>query len=260
MVYSKEKLIAAKEVLAAGPQPRPKVETIIVTLMHVALHSEKMELEAVFMMCVISAIDPCQRELVNAALDSLSRRLLYTSRMKYLEELEELIGSILFGWVACGVSIPALVETRQLFVSDAEPSYFLQYCSHWLLPALILHEDNSNLNWVAKISGQPLEVMVKDHFVPIFSVGMALHCSQAAGWENGAMTLQCSILSLAKISESDRDKLIKKTYGFYCQPYSVSCLQCLRSFDSVFLQGYCCTCNSNCCGWVFGIGGSSPMC
>ncbi|GLT47213.1 hypothetical protein SLA2020_209240 [Shorea laevis] len=207
VLYSKEKIVPAKEVLVAGPQPRPKVETVIITLMHLALHSERIELEAVFMLCVISAIDPCQRELVNAALDSLSRKLQYMSRIKYLEEL---IGSILFGWVACGVSIAALVEIRQLFVEDAEPSCFLQYCSHWLLPALVLQEDNPNLNWVAKISGQPLDVMVKDHFVPIFSVCMALHCSQASGWEKGAMVLQNSILHLAKISEDERDELIKR--------------------------------------------------
>ncbi|KAK8518220.1 hypothetical protein V6N13_027695 [Hibiscus sabdariffa] len=205
--YSKEKLVTAQEVLAAGPQPRQKVETVIITLMQLALHSEKIELEAVFMMCAVSAMDPCQRELVNAALDNLSRKLQYMSRMKYLDEL---IGSILFCWVACGVSIAALVEIRQLFVLDAEPSYFLQYCFHWLLPALFIHEDNSNLNWVSKIAGQPLPVMVKDHFVPIFSVCMTLHCSKSSGFDKGAMVLQNSILHFAEISESERDKLIKK--------------------------------------------------
>ncbi|XP_017973415.1 PREDICTED: serine/threonine-protein kinase ATM isoform X2 [Theobroma cacao] len=205
--YSKEKLVTAREVLAAGPQPCPRVETVIITLMQLALHSEKIELEAVFMMCAVSAIDPSQRELVTAALDNLSRNLQYISRMMYLEEL---IGSILFCWVACGVSIAALVEIRQLFVSDAEPSYFLPYCFNWLLPALVLHEDNSNLNWVAKIAGQPLPDMVKDHFVPIFSVCMTLHCSKSSGCEKGAVVLRNSILHLAEISENERDKLIKK--------------------------------------------------
>ncbi|XVF09293.1 hypothetical protein REPUB_Repub07fG0080200 [Reevesia pubescens] len=217
--YSKEKLVTAREVLAAGPQPHPKVETVIITLMQLALHSEKIELEAVFMMCAISAIDPTQRELVIAALDNLSRKLQYISRMKYLEEL---IGSILFCWVACGVSIAALVEVRQLFVSDAEPSYFLQYCFHWLLPALVLHEDHSNLNWVAKIAGQPLPVMVKDHFVPIFSVCMTLHCSKSSGFEKGAMVLQNSILHLAEISENERDKLIKKNMDQFREIFVMS--------------------------------------
>ncbi|KAG5536899.1 hypothetical protein RHGRI_024359 [Rhododendron griersonianum] len=109
VVSSKEKVVTAKEVLAAGPQPHPTMETIIITLMHLAMFSEKIELEAVFMMCVISAIDLSQRELVVAALDNLSRQLQYTSRSKYLEEL---MGSILFSWVACGVSLVSLVEVR----------------------------------------------------------------------------------------------------------------------------------------------------
>ena len=92
----KGKIVTAEEVLAAGPQPRPRMETAIITLMHLAFHSEKIELEvlllrtsnlstgfdylysifhigihtvsctcanmqAVFMMCVISAIDPSTR-------------------------------------------------------------------------------------------------------------------------------------------------------------------------------------------------------
>ncbi|KAK9995769.1 hypothetical protein SO802_020455 [Lithocarpus litseifolius] len=207
VVSSKEKLVTAREVLAAGPQPQPVLETVIITLMHIAFYSEKVELEAVFMMCAVAAIDPCQRELVNAVLHNLSRQLKYTSMLKYLEEL---MGSIIFCWVACGVSLVALVEIRQLFVSDAEPSYFVQYCCHWLLPALVLHGDSSNLSWVAKVACQPLEVLVKSHFVPIFAICMALHCSKKSGWEKGAVVLQSSILHLAEISESERDKLIKK--------------------------------------------------
>ncbi|KAJ0106487.1 hypothetical protein Patl1_18038 [Pistacia atlantica] len=207
VVRSKEKLVTAKEALAAGPQPRPRMETIIISLMYLALHSDRIELEAVFMMCVVSAIDPCQRELVNVALDNLSQKLQYATRWKYLEEI---LGSILFCWVACGVSLVALVEIRQVFVSDAEASYFMQYCCHWLLPTLVLHGDNSNLKWVAEIAGQPLAGLVKNHFVPIFSVSMALHCSERSGNGMAAMVLQSSILHLAEISENERDKLIKK--------------------------------------------------
>lgn len=50
MLYSKEKLVAAKEVLVGGPQPRPKIETVIITLMHLALHSEKIELEVLVLL------------------------------------------------------------------------------------------------------------------------------------------------------------------------------------------------------------------
>ncbi|PON35174.1 Phosphatidylinositol 3-kinase, Vps34 type, partial [Parasponia andersonii] len=204
---SKGKVVTASEVLAAGPQPRPIMETVIITLMNLALHSEKTEWQAVFMMCVVSAIDPCQRELVFVVLDNLSKKLQYGTRFKYLEEL---MGSILFCWVACGVSLAALVEIRQVFVSDTEPSYFVQYCCNWLLPALVLHGDSSNLSWLAKIAGQPLSILVKDHFVQIFSICMGLHCSKTSGREKGLVVLQNSILHLAQISESERDTLIKK--------------------------------------------------
>ncbi|KAF5933201.1 hypothetical protein HYC85_029372 [Camellia sinensis] len=207
VVSSKDKVVTAEEVLAAGPQPRPTMETIIITLMHLALCSEKIELEAVFMMCVISAIDPCQRELVIAALDNLSRQLQYANRSKYLEEL---MGSVLFCWVACGVSLVSLVEVRDLFVSNMEPSHFMQYCCHWLLPALVLRGETSNLNWVAKVACQHTSLLVKNHFVPIFSICMAFHCNKKSGWENGAVVLQSSILRIAEISENERDKLIKK--------------------------------------------------
>ncbi|KAM7277000.1 hypothetical protein ACFE04_018866 [Oxalis oulophora] len=207
VVSSRGKLVTAREVLAAGSQPRPLMETVIVTLMHLALSSEKIELEAVFMMCVVSAIDPCHRELVKVALDNISKQLQYSSRQKYMEEL---MGAIIFCWVSCGVSLAALVEIRQLFVTNAEPSYFLQYCCNWLLPALILHEDNSNLNWVAKIACQPLAALVKDQFVPIFSVCISLHCSKRSESEKGAIVLQSSILHLAELSENERDHLIKK--------------------------------------------------
>jgi hypothetical protein len=45
VVSSVEKLVSAREVLAAGPQPQPTMETVIITLMHIAFYSEKVELE-----------------------------------------------------------------------------------------------------------------------------------------------------------------------------------------------------------------------
>lgn len=47
----KEKLVTASQALAAGPQPRPKIETVVITLMHLALHSEKIELQVVHILC-----------------------------------------------------------------------------------------------------------------------------------------------------------------------------------------------------------------
>lgn len=49
VVLFKDKLVKANEVLAAGHQPQPMMETIIVTLGHIALHSEKIELEVLYL-------------------------------------------------------------------------------------------------------------------------------------------------------------------------------------------------------------------
>ena len=215
-------------------------------------------------------------------------------------------------------------QIRDHFVPSVEPTYFMQYCCHWLLPALLLHGDTSNLKWVAsvgdfsflfpflffirhgkplnfvldlnffsnslllwnmtfvigwnclplfnkeigscivfthvsctrklfaivshlhfsfvildvalilfQVAGLPLAVLVKNHFVPIFSVCMALHCSKKSGWEKGAVVLQSSILHVAEISEDERDKLIKKymVCSFYFSfwfsaPYLIGWLWC----------------------------------
>ncbi|XP_054820787.1 serine/threonine-protein kinase ATM-like [Prosopis cineraria] len=108
VIYSRGKVVTAKEVVAAGPQSQTAVETVVLTLMHLALQSDKIELEAMFMICVVSAMDPYHRELVRAIVDNLSKELQYMTRTKYLEEL---LGPILFCWVACGVSLVALVES-----------------------------------------------------------------------------------------------------------------------------------------------------
>ncbi|XP_077244126.1 serine/Threonine-kinase ATM-like protein isoform X2 [Tasmannia lanceolata] len=221
VMASKQKHVTAGEVLAAGAQSGPSMETAIVTLAHLAFYSEKVELEAIFMICVIAAIDPCQRELVYAVLNNLSRRLQYKSRSKYLEQL---MRPILFCWVACGVSLVALVEIRDLFVVESEPSFFMQYCCPWLIPALILGGGISDLNWVSMIAGKPLAVLAKDHFVPIFAVCMALHCSQKLEKESGADVLRSSILQIGEISEHERDELIKK--------HMVSIVSCLLSLSS----------------------------
>ncbi|VFQ85890.1 unnamed protein product [Cuscuta campestris] len=207
VICTRERLVTSSEVLAEGPQPCQILETVILTLMHIALQSETIELEAVFAICVIAATNPSQRELVSSVLDSLSKHLHYTSRAKYLEEL---MGQILFCWVACGVSLAALIEARGLFVLDAEPTTFIHYCCNWLLPALIIHGDVCNLNWIAQIINLPPSAIVKNHFVQIFSVCMALHCSKNTVREKGSAVLESSILKVGEMSESERDKLIKK--------------------------------------------------
>ncbi|EPS67915.1 hypothetical protein M569_06858, partial [Genlisea aurea] len=204
---SKENIVKAEEILAVGPQSSPVLETAIITLMHLVLHSEKIELQAIFMICAVAAIEPGQRELVRAALDSLSVQLNYSNRTKYLEEL---MGPILFCWVACGVSLVSLVETRDLYLMNEEAANFLQYCCQWLLPALILLEDEQGIKFVAEVSSQPCADLVKHHFVHIFSICMALHCSDQTGSEKGTRVLGISLLNFAGICEGERDDLIKK--------------------------------------------------
>ncbi|GAU46424.1 hypothetical protein TSUD_134540, partial [Trifolium subterraneum] len=100
--------------------------------------------------------------------------------------------------------------TRHLFVPDAEPGDFLQYCCPWLLPALLLHQNSSDLHWVAKVTCQPMTVLIKHHFASTFSISMALHCSKKPGSEGGTRVLQSSILELGQITEEERDELIKR--------------------------------------------------
>ncbi|KAH9603108.1 hypothetical protein KSS87_015043, partial [Heliosperma pusillum] len=107
----KGRLVTKIKDLGAYSQLLPAIETIVVTLMHVAFYSEKMELEAVFRICMISTHHPYQRDLVKAALDNLARQLHYSCRSKYLEEL---MGPLIFRWVACGMGLEGLVQYDQV--------------------------------------------------------------------------------------------------------------------------------------------------
>lgn len=68
----------------------------------------------------------------------------------------------------------------------------------------------------SQIACQPSTVLVKNHFVQIFSVCMALHCSKRLDSDKGALVLQSSILHLSEISENERDKLIKRHMVCLC--------------------------------------------
>ncbi|KAM3381007.1 serine/threonine-protein kinase ATM-like [Capsicum galapagoense] len=65
------------------------------------------------------------------------------------------------------------------------------------------------MNGIAKVACEPLAEMIKNHFVDIFSVCIALHCNKKAGWEKGSAVLESSILDIAKRSEIEREKLIR---------------------------------------------------
>ncbi|XP_073046828.1 serine/threonine-protein kinase ATM-like [Primulina eburnea] len=141
-------LPAAAYALSTGSTPLLYDASGLLPLLYATEPVEELA-KAVFIISVVAAIDPSQRELVSAVLDSLSKEACYTNRTKFLEEL---MGSILFNWVACGVSLVALVEAIDIFTSNLEPMNFIKYCCLWLLPALILQEDANSLKWVAKVS------------------------------------------------------------------------------------------------------------
>ncbi|XP_020591737.1 serine/threonine-protein kinase ATM [Phalaenopsis equestris] len=204
---SKERVVKAHEVIALGAQPVLGIESAIITLAHLAFFSEKVEVEAVFMMCVAAAIVPCLRKLAYALLDNLSEVLQYDSRAKYLEEL---MGSIMARWVACEVSLAKLLEVQELFVTSSEPQFFIRYCCPWLLPPLVLRRDIPNLEWLSKTISQSLPLLAKEYFVPIFAMCMAVYCNERPGKEFCGATVSDSILHVAKVSERERDDLIKR--------------------------------------------------
>lgn len=81
---------------------------------------------------------------------------------------------------------------------------------HTFLPLTILEYMNLANNFAYQVACQPCADLVKHHFVHIFSISMALHCSKKAGSGKGSRVLGSSILQIAEISEHERDELIKK--------------------------------------------------
>lgn len=61
-----------------------------------------------------------------------------------------------------------------------------------------------------QVSLQPLSVLVREYFVPICALCIAVHCSMKPNKEIGGMALNNLILQIANISELERDELIKK--------------------------------------------------
>ncbi|GAB2215793.1 hypothetical protein Droror1_Dr00020194 [Drosera rotundifolia] len=88
-----DKIVIAQDVLVDGRQASPKMEIVVITLMHLASYGLEVELEVVFMLCAIAAMEPSQRDLVKVSLDNLSTEMQYSSRSKYLGEL---MGHIIF--------------------------------------------------------------------------------------------------------------------------------------------------------------------
>nr|XP_034595825.1 serine/threonine-protein kinase ATM isoform X4 [Setaria viridis] len=208
VAFSINSPVTAREVLAVGPQSVLVIETALITLAHLSVHSEDVEVECVFMISAAAAIEPSQRELAYALFDSISKRLGYASRSKYLDQV---MGPILFRWVACEMSLVSLVEVQEMFgYGSAEPKNFVEHCSLWLLPFLILRGDAADLNWISKILSQPLPVIIKRYFVPIFGLSIAARCGTGPEKDLAETALCESLLQLGEISELERDDLIKK--------------------------------------------------
>ncbi|GLJ18554.1 hypothetical protein SUGI_0330040 [Cryptomeria japonica] len=205
---NKEKVVTAREVLEAGIQAEPFMETALVTLGQLALSSEKVEEEAVFMICAVAAINPSHRLLICAILDRLAKQINYVTRFKYLEQL---MRSILSRWIKAQLNLAALIEMRDLFIVKGEPQDFIQFCCPMLLPPLILKGNESDLNWIAMVASEPVAALVKHHFASIFAACLPLHCGNKKGdQEKAVAVLQGFILRVTMMSEDERDALIKK--------------------------------------------------
>lgn len=61
-----------------------------------------------------------------------------------------------------------------------------------------------------QVSSLPLANLMKEYFVPIFALCMAVHCSEGPDKEIAGTVLSESILHFAEISELERDDLIKR--------------------------------------------------
>uniref|UniRef100_R7WG20 Serine/threonine-protein kinase ATM n=1 Tax=Aegilops tauschii TaxID=37682 RepID=R7WG20_AEGTA len=211
--FSSEIPVKSREVLAVGPQSVPVIETVLITLAHLSVHSEEVEFECAFMISAVAAIQPSQRKLEYALFDSISRKLSYASRSKYLDQL---MGPILFRWVACEVSLVSLVKVQEMFGFDtAKPKEFIEHICPWLLSFLILRGDAAGLNWISKCFIlhtllQPLSAVIKGYFVQIFGLCIAAKNGTGPEKDLAETVLYESLLQLGEISEFERDDLIRK--------------------------------------------------
>ncbi|XP_048550122.1 serine/threonine-protein kinase ATM-like [Triticum urartu] len=206
--FSSEIPVKSREVLAVGPQSVPVIETVLITLAHLSVHSEEVEFECAFMISAVAAIQPSQRKLEYALFDSISRKLSYASRSKYLDQL---MGPILFRWVACEVSLVSLVKVQEMFGFDtAKPKEFIEHICPWLLSFLILRGDAAGLNWISKTLLQPLSAVIKGYFVQIFGLCIAAKNGTGPEKDLAETVLYESLLQLGEISEFERDDLIRK--------------------------------------------------
>ncbi|MCO5563378.1 hypothetical protein L7F22_017019 [Adiantum nelumboides] len=207
VMATNDKIVSASEVSLTS-RDRCMAETAVMTLGEVAACSEKVEVEAVFMICANAAIFPSLRLLSRTILDDLARQLYYPNRWKYISHLLCCIFSF---WVKVGLPLPTLVEIRDLLVCSSEPVYFLKYCSSLMLPPLLLYNRDSELTWLAEVLSKPLSTLVKDSSAAIFSSLLPMFChGSEEDKELARSVLQGKMLAIANLSEDERDILIRK--------------------------------------------------
>ncbi|KAH7439431.1 hypothetical protein KP509_04G060500 [Ceratopteris richardii] len=183
-------------------------ETAVMTLGEVAACSEKVEVEAVFMVCATAADSAPLRSISRTILDRLARQLHYPNRWKYLSHL---LSRILFYWIKVRLPLPTLVEIKDLLVCNSEPVDFLNYSASMMLPPLLLYDRDDELTWLSKVVSKPVSTLVKDSFVAIFSTLLPMYChGSEKGRESAHSVLQGKMLTVANLSEDDRDILIRK--------------------------------------------------
>lgn len=208
VMATKERVVTATEVSLGGRKDQGLAETAVLTLGELAAISDKVEDEAVFMICANAAKFPFLRMLACTVLDRVARQLHYPNRWKYLGQL---LGAILTRWVKVCLPLPALVEIRELLVCKSEPVEFLIYCCPTVLPPLFLYDCENELSWLAKVMSKSIATLVKDFFPAIFAALLPMYCNGSeAEKEKAIAVLQGKMLAKANLSEDERDQLIKK--------------------------------------------------
>lgn len=208
VMVTKSKVVRASEVELAGSQDTPFTETALLTLAEIAACSDKVEGEALFMLCAHAALNPSQRSLVRNVLDRVASQLQYPHRWTYFEYV---MGALLSRWVIARLSIPSLVEIKDLLSERSAVAMFLEQCCPWLLSSLFLHDDKDELQWIAKSMSLSLSSLVRQNFASIFAGLLPIHSHGTEDEQDKAgAVLQLHMLTAAELTEDERDTLIRK--------------------------------------------------
>ncbi|KAL3675793.1 hypothetical protein R1sor_025741 [Riccia sorocarpa] len=206
-------LMTAGEGYTAGetiksPHQVVMAETALLSLGEIAVSSEKIESNVVFMICAHVAMNPQLRSLGCAIVDEVANRLMYSNRWKYVEQVA---GQLLTNWVMANLEVSSLLEVREVLAESSDVRDFFQQCCPWLLPALVFCGRSEQISWLAKVLAISVPELMKQHFVSIFAGILPLHLGSAKGiGRQAADALQVSMLTLADITEDERDALIQR--------------------------------------------------